>query len=155
MNANANWLGAFRIYIATTVTAHLIWEVAQLPLYTIWSTGTPREIIFAVVHCAGGDLLISTLSLVAALLVFGDRVWPIKRFIPVLVATIIVGLGYTVYSEWMNAVVRKTWAYSNLMPKLPLFGTGLSPLLQWIIIPSLGFTVISHLSLRPRPNNLA
>ncbi len=113
-----------------------------------------REIMFAVVHCAGGDLLISTFSLVAALLMFGDRAWPRERFIPVMIVTLFMGLSYTVYSEWMNTVVRQTWTYSHLMPKVPILGTGLSPFLQWIIVPALGFTVISHLLLRSRANSI-
>jgi len=144
LSANFHWLAALRIYIATTVTAHMIWEVVQLPLYTIWSTGTPHEIIFTVVHCIGGDFMISTLSLIAALLIFGDCGWPNERFISVMIAALIMGLVYTFYSEWVNTVVRQTWAYSDLMPKLPIFGTGLSPLLQWIIVPGLGFAVCGY-----------
>ncbi len=45
---------------------HLLWEVAQLPLYTVWWTGMPREIVVAVVHCSGGDVLISTATLLIA-----------------------------------------------------------------------------------------
>ena len=29
------------------------WEVLQLPFYTLLSTGTAGEIIFAVLHCTG------------------------------------------------------------------------------------------------------
>ena len=154
MTTDFRWLVALRIYIATTVTANVIWEVVQLPLYTIWNTGTRQEIAFAVLHCTVGDLMIATLSLLTALLLMGDRAWPRERFIPVLIATVIIGLSYTVYSEWLNTVVRQTWAYSNLMPKLPPFGTGLSPFLQWIIIPSLGFAAISYFLLRSRVHSL-
>lgn len=50
------------------------------------------------------------------------------------------GLGYTVHSEWIDVEVRHTWACSHLMPRLPLLGTGVSPLLQWILI--LAFALI-------------
>ena len=46
------------------------------------------------------------------------------------------GLAYTVFSEWLNVEVRRSWAYSDLMPVLPPLGTGLSPVLQWVVIPS-------------------
>jgi len=29
------------------------------------------------------------------------------------------------------------WAYSEAMPHLPVLGTGLLPLLQWLVIPPL------------------
>jgi hypothetical protein len=52
------------------------------------------------------------------------------------------GLGYTLYSEWINVEVRHTWAYSKLTPTLPPLATGLSPGAESIIIPALVFVVI-------------
>ena len=151
MNAAPHWLGALRVYLGTTAFAHLIWEVAQLPLYMIWRTGTPREIAFAVFHCTAGDLIIATLSLVLALVCFGDPAWPRERFSSVVAATLVIGVGYTVYSEWLNTTVRKTWAYSELMPALPILGTGLTPLLQWLVVPMIGFAAIWHRRRRQQP----
>ena len=148
---NSQWLGALRIYLGTTVFAHFIWEILQLPLYTIWNTGTPREIAFAVVHCTAGDLLIAALSLVAALLCFGSPAWPSRQFIPVMAATLVIGTIYTIYSEWTNTVIRKTWAYSELMPLLPIAGTGLSPLVQWLIVPMIGFAALWRWCKRMKP----
>ena len=42
-----------------------------------------------------------------------------------------------IYSEWLNINVRGSWAYSDLMPVVPVIGTGLAPLLQWVIVPTL------------------
>jgi hypothetical protein len=72
--------------------------MAQLPLYTIWWTGTRLEILFAVIHCTPGDLLITASALVLAALAarirhspfFGNRM---------ALAAILLGLGYTVFSE--------------------------------------------------------
>ena len=60
------WLPALAIYLAVISGLHLAWEVLQLPLYTIWTTGSLAEQVFAVVHCTGGDLMIALSSLVAA-----------------------------------------------------------------------------------------
>ena len=97
--------------------------------------------------------MIATLSLIAALLLVGVRGWPNERFASVMIITLVMGLGYTVYSEWVNTVVRQTWAYSDLMPKLPIFGTGLSPLLQWIIVPAVSFAALSYVLRRSRLSN--
>ena len=142
MNTERHWLGSLRIYLGLTAGLHLIWEVAQLPLYTIWNTGSPQEIAFAVFHCTVGDMMIATLSLMIALVFFGSSDWPRERSSSVLTATLFAGIGYTVYSEYLNTVVRKSWAYAELMPTLPPFGTGLTPLLQWIVVPMLGFAAI-------------
>lgn len=151
MNMSLPWLGALRIYLGLTAGLHLIWEVAQLPLYTIWNTGSPQDIAFALFHCTIGDLLIAALSLVMALICFGGPAWPRERFTLVMVATLSIGIGYTVYSEYLNTVVRKAWAYSELMLTLPPLGTGVSPLLQWIIVPAIGFLVMKRWVRRTPP----
>lgn len=40
----------------------------------------------------------------------------------------------------LNTVFRRAWAYSELMPTLPWLGTGLAPLLQWLLIPPLALS---------------
>ena len=40
------------------------------------------------------------------------------------------GVAYTIFSEWLITTVRQGWAYSPLMPVVPIMGTGLAPLLQ-------------------------
>jgi hypothetical protein len=139
-----NWLTALRTYLGVSVVGHLAWEVIQLPLYTIWSTGTMRELAFAVLHCTGGDTLIALCTLTAALVLVGDPAWPSRRFEGVCVLTVGFGVGYTVFSEWLNTDVRASWAYSDWMPTLPWIGTGLSPLLQWVTIPSLALLALQR-----------
>ena len=95
--------------------------------------------------------MIATLSLVLALICFGSPAWPRERFTPVMAATLMTGIGYTVYSEYLNTVVRKAWTYAELMPTLPPFGTGLTPLLQWIVVPAIGFAVMRHWVRRSQP----
>lgn len=133
------WLTALRRYFAVIVPGHLGWEVAQLPLYTIWREGTPGEIAFAVLHCTGGDILIALASLMGALLLLG-RGWPMEpaAFRKVAVLAIAAGVGYTIFSEWLNTELRGAWTYTAQMPVLPVTGTGLAPLLQWVVIPSVG-----------------
>lgn len=136
---SAPWLFRLRRYLAFVAAANLVWEAAHVPLYTIWGEGTPSEIAFAVIHCTGGDLLISVASLVLALLLVGNHAWPARAVGPVAVLTSAFGVSYTVFSEWLNVVVRKSWAYSDLMPVIPVLDAGLSPVAQWIVIPLTAF----------------
>jgi hypothetical protein len=134
-DCGALWLLALRRYFAFAIPAHLAWEVAQLPLYTIWYEDPPGKVAFAAIHCTGGDVMITGASLLGALLVFGNRRWPDERYIAVAAPAVLTGIAYTIFSEWHNTEVRNSWAYSSLMPTLPGLGTGLSPLLQWLVIP--------------------
>ena len=44
--------------------------------------------------------------------------------------TVALGIAYTIFSEWLNIVERKSWAYSPLMPSVSILKMGLSRLLQ-------------------------
>ena len=131
-----------------------MWESLHLPLYTIWTTGTLREKAFAVLHCTGGDILIGLSVLSLSLFLVGAREWPAASYARVRILTIGFGVTYTIFSEWLNIVVRAAWAYSELMPVLPLLQTGLSPLLQWVVVPALAlhlarrFACVQHVDFR-------
>jgi hypothetical protein len=131
------WLAAMRATMVRLVPAMLAWEILQLPLFTLWRDGTAREIAFAVLHCTAGDALIAMAALSWALLLVGSPQWPDRGFGRVAVATVAIGLAYTGYSEWLNVELRGSWAYAEAMPRLPVLGTGLAPLLQWALVPPL------------------
>jgi hypothetical protein len=133
------WLTILRRYALAIVLGNLVWEFAQLPLYTIWREGSASEIHFAALHCTAGDVLIAGAALFASLVTLGDARWPRERYRVVATAAVLGGVGYTVYSEWLNTGVRGSWAYTEWMPQLPVVGTGLSPLAQWLVIPPTAF----------------
>jgi hypothetical protein len=54
---------------------NLGWELLQLPLYTVWWTEPWSRIVFALLHCTAGDLMLGSLALCAALLLVGQG-WP-------------------------------------------------------------------------------
>ena len=70
-----------------------------------------------------------------ALALFARSGWPGTGVARVYTASLALGLGYTIFSEWLNTSVRGSWVYSDLMPIVPLLGTGLAPFLQWIVVP--------------------
>lgn len=127
-------------FLAALAALNLAWEALQVPLYTIWQRGTWGEIIFAVAHCTAGDVIISFFGISAALVLARWR-WPrsAKECMIFAAAFIGFGLAYTVFSEWLNVTVRKSWVYSALMPVIPPLDTCLSPVLQWIVVPILAF----------------
>lgn len=131
------WLPTLRHYVLLVAPLNACWEVLHLPLYTIWTTESGRGMAFAVLHCTAGDILVATFSLVLSLLLAGVPEWPKQRFKLIALITILNGLTYTIYSEWHNTTVTLRWAYSAAMPRL--FGIGLSPVAQWLLIPGFVF----------------
>lgn len=137
MSHGSHWLHGLRRYLTVTATGHLAWETAHLPLYTVWAEGTTRDRLVAVVHCTGGDILIALSAWALAVFLAGRPGWPADTTWRVAVLTVAAGLAYTMFSEWLNTTIRQSWAYSEMMPVLPFIGIGLSPILQWLVIPSL------------------
>jgi len=133
------WLTGLRRYLTFIVLANLAWEVFQLPLYTIWTEASPAAIAFAALHCTAGDLLIAASSLLGALLLAGHPDWPEQRYWSVAIWAIAGGFVYTMYSEILNTQIRGSWAYRDIMPIFPWIGIGISPLAQWIVVPSAAF----------------
>ena len=124
-------------YLPWLAGLNLVWELAQLPLYTIWSDAPPGEIAFGVVHCTLGDVLIGAFAMLIALLAV--RAPALERWNWVTIGTlaVLLGVGYTVVSEWMNTTIRPSWQYSNRMPFIDIgdVAIGLSPLAQWLVVP--------------------
>ena len=137
LDTRPEWPQAIRRYLAGSFVVHLVWEIVQLPLYTIWTTGTVAQQAFAVLHCTIGDTMIAGLSLLIVLSVADRPTWPRGGSRGIWLALLMLGVGYTLYSEWMNVNVRRSWAYSAWMPTLPTLGVGLAPVLQWFVVPTL------------------
>jgi hypothetical protein len=127
--------------IGLAAIGHFFWEALQLPLYTLWRTGTPREIAFALIHCSGGDILITAVTLAAAATLARHFCWRPFGWRMVLTA-IVFGAAYTIFSEWLNVEIRRSWSYTAAMPVLPFLGTGLTPLLQWLVVPTLALAIV-------------
>ena len=127
-------------WAALSFTLNLAWEVLQLPLYTIARTGTLPQLAFAVLHCTGGDALIAGASFLLAAIALRAPDWPGARPWAGGAIALTGGVAYTAYSEWHNVYQTGAWAYAPSMPLI--FGIGILPLLQWIVIPACTVLII-------------
>lgn len=132
------WVFIGRRYLSRLAGLNLAWETLQLPLYTVWTEASAGSIAFAVLHCTLGDVMIGAASLALALLAGREGPvahWHWRRIVAIL---LVLGPGYTVFSEGLNTTLLR-WTYSDLMPALKIAGIeiGLSPLLQWLLLPPL------------------
>jgi len=144
------WTWIVMRFVPPFAALNLAWETAQLPLYDVWEREWQHR-AFAVVHCTAGDVLIGLCALMLALIATRagrPETWRIRR---VTLVVIVISLTYTIFSEWLNTVWRESWAYSALMPVVPILGTGLSPLAQWIVIPAAALR-LSQAATKPERN---
>ena len=122
-------------WAALSLLFELAWESAHVRLYTIWGDPDRGYVAWSVLHCTLGDLVIGGVAYGLAACLLRRIDWPISR--PWWGAGIIIVLTtlYTVWSEWNNVYRLRSWAYASQMPTV--FGIGLSPLLQWLLLPPL------------------
>lgn len=125
---------------------HFAWELMQAPLYSSFDDTSHVAGILMCLRATLGDLAIAFGAFWAATLAGGSRRWvdrPSGRTMAVFIAF---GLLATVGLEHLNTEVLDRWSYGPDMPRLPMLGTGLSPLLQWIVVPSLVLWYLGRLS---------
>lgn len=128
------------LWCALAFLLNLAWESAHVRLYTIWVEADRLGVASAVFHCTLGDVVIAFTMFAVAGVLLGLPDWPAARpwtggAIVTTVATV-----YTAWSEWFNVYSVGNWSYASAMPTI--FGIGLSPLLQWLILPSV--MVVAH-----------
>ena len=145
------WRRFLHRYLPSVAIANLFWEVAQLPLYTIWTEKPPGFALYAVLHCTAGDVLIAGSTLLLAMCLAAPRRFPQRGLARVAIVAMLLGLAYTVFSEWLNTVVRVSWAYAPSMPIVPLLGVGLAPFLQWLLLPPLSLRSLRFAGTAYRP----
>jgi hypothetical protein len=112
---------------------NMAWEVAQVRLYSIWDEADGSSVAWALFHCTLGDVLIALALFALAGIVLRRANWPVSR--PWTGGAMVVAgaLAFTAWSEWYNVYRVGTWGYAASMPMI--FGIGLSPLMQWLIVP--------------------
>lgn len=121
-----------------------VWELLQSPLFADHGRGLVY-IVWTRLHCTGGDLLILLAAFWGTSILFRERFWWARPRWAAVVLFVLLGLVYTAWSEWYNTQVRHAWEYAAAMPLV--FGLGLFPLLQWLLLPP----VILGLVRRSRP----
>lgn len=136
-----------RRYMLTMAAGNLLWEILQQPFYTLWLTASLAYLIFAILHCWIGDLMIAAFCL--ALGIYTSRILRSGQFFPAgALMTLLAGISYTILSEWRNMSVHHFWSYSTYMPRLPFVGTGILPILQWTLVLMLSLYLARKLSLK-------
>ena len=116
---------------------HFVWEFIQVPTYAGMAEMNHWEGVKVCTSATVGDVgfaltafWITSAASRSRQWIAAPKVWEIALFVAV-------GIALTVGFEHYYTQVSGRWHYSDLMPLVPPFGTGLSPLIQWIVIPLL------------------
>ncbi|MGY9046863.1 MAG: hypothetical protein ACKVKF_07290 [Rhodobacterales bacterium] len=123
--------------LALSFVGHFAWEILQAPLFSSMSQVDHLAGIYICLKATLGDLAIALAAFWTAAILGRSRSWftlPSRRATVVFFA---VGLLLTIVLEYLHTEITGRWAYDGAMPLLPVIGTGLAPILQWIFVPLL------------------
>ena len=116
---------------------NFVWEFWQVPFYQGISSDPHWQATKVCSLAAIGDAAITLLAFWVVAVVARTREWVLRPFPMHVVIFAVAGMAVTVVGEWVATEQLHWWAYADRMPTLPLLGTGLLPLLQWVILPPL------------------
>ncbi|MCF7697991.1 hypothetical protein [Loktanella sp. M215] len=123
--------------LALSFLGHFAWEMLQAPLFSSMSDVSHFAGIFICLKATLGDLAIALSAFWSAAGVGRSRRWFMRPGQRAWVVFFAVGLLLTVGLEYVHTQITGRWAYDGAMPVLPVIGTGLTPILQWIFVPML------------------
>lgn len=114
---------------------HFVWEFLQAPTYAGMAEMNHWEGIKLCTSATFGDVGFALTAFWVTSVASRSRYWLIRPAAWQRLLFIGIGIGLTVGFEYYYTNISLRWTYSKLMPLVPPFGTGLSPLLQWLFIP--------------------
>lgn len=124
-------------YVLFSFLLHFVWEMLQSPLYDSLRNLPHAEAVQVCALATLGDVGIALVAYVGAALVQRAHLWILDPRIATWVIYLIIGLAITVLFEYLATGTLQRWTYSDQMSRLPVLGTGVSPLLQWLVVPSI------------------
>lgn len=116
---------------------NLAWEIWQVPFFRGMADQPHWVGVKTCTLATLGDAGIALAAFWVTAIFAKARSWilrPNKLNIAIFIG---VGVAVTILFEALATGMLERWAYSDAMPRLPLIGTGLLPLLQWLAIPPL------------------
>lgn len=113
---------------------HFIWEMAHGGLFVGMKEQSLAEATLRCSKATLGDLVITAIAYTLAALTVRRIHWPLMPSFVTTSLFLATGLVITIGFEQF-ALATSRWAYAREMPRL--FGVGISPIAQWIVIPLL------------------
>ena len=134
---------------------HFTWEFLQAPLFRSMQDVSHIDGIRICLQATLGDMVIALIAFWVASFLAGTRRWaaqPDRRSITAWLST---GVAITLAIEFYSTEVMVRWAYGSHMLRLPLIGTGIAPVAQWIVLPLLVLWYLRRLSVTARSSDMA
>ena len=124
-----------------------------MPFYSGLESLDYMSVVRTCTQASVGDGVISVLAYWTAVVIARSRNWIHAEFIIPALTYLAAGLVITIFMEWLSTDIWDRWHYAPNMPELPVLGTGLLPVLQWLILPPLILWVVRQQTLKMPSTN--
>jgi len=126
----------FKQYVLTLIVLafllNVVWEILQIPLYN-GGTYSWSHILFCVLASVADVIMVFLIYFGFAVL-YKDALW-IQNLNLIRVVFLILTGGIGAVLAEMRHLSIATWSYADAMPVIPILNAGLSPVLQFMILP--------------------
>ena len=134
----SRWLNLPELNVAIfSFLLNFFWEIRQMPYFRVSSEFSYTDIINNCTLATFADAGISVTAFITVAAIAKSRRWIFQPNWWQVSVFILVGIIITIIFEALATGVLNRWQYGEAMPTLPVLGTGLLPILQWLIIPPL------------------
>jgi hypothetical protein len=116
---------------------NFVWEFWQTPFYREMPTAPHWEAVKFCTWATLGDATIMLVAFGAVAAATRSRTWILEPTALQVIGFVVIGILITVVVEWIGTEIVHRWSYAERMPTLPLLGTGIVPLIQWMLLPPL------------------
>lgn len=128
-----------------TILAFLLnfaWEVVQGPLYEGFSKDI-QHIAFCALAAVADAVMVLLLYLAFALVYNKNPFW-VQKLTTLRIAIVVLAGGIGAILTEMRHLSEGNWAYAESMPIIPIVNVGLSPVLQFMVLPVLIYYLSFH-----------
>ena len=115
---------------------HIVWENVQAPLFKGYESFTKHLPVCFMGTI--GDVLITLFAFALIALIKNNQHWIVQIKLGDYLSLTIIGLLIAIGIE-QNALFLSKWNYSDAMPLIPYLKTGLTPLIQMMVLLPLSF----------------
>lgn len=116
---------------------NFVWEMWQISFFADMPSEPHWVGVAVCTRATVGDAVISIVAFWSVAAQARSRSWVLQPTPLQVGGFIAVGVVITIVFEAIATGPLERWSYSPSMPTLPILGTGLFPLLQWILLPPL------------------
>ncbi|MGQ9424318.1 hypothetical protein ACXYTJ_00030 [Gilvimarinus sp. F26214L] len=135
-------IGDLTFFWTANFFLHVAWENWQILFYRGMADARHAEAVWLCTRAAFGDANIALAAYTLAALAARNWRWPAAASRLALAVYLFVGIAITIVFEHLATKTWGRWQYSDMMPVLPVLGTGVLPLVQWILVPLISLALI-------------